>query len=89
MLDVHILDLLLIIVTSMLGMWVISMAVVGYWRVKCNVLERLLAFGGGICMVVPGWQTDLIGLAAGAIVVFWQLQKSKGQTSAKKEPMAL
>ena len=40
-------------------------------------------------MVVPGWQTDLIGLAAGAIVVFWQLQKSKGQTSAKKEPMAL
>lgn len=89
MLNVHILDLLLIIVTSMLGMWIISMAVVGYWRVKCNVLERLLAFGGGICMVVPGWQTDLIGLVAGAIVVFWQLQKSKGQTSAKKEPMAL
>ena len=47
MIDVHIFELIQIIITSMLGMWLISMGIVGHYRVKCNVLERLLAIGAG------------------------------------------
>ena len=77
MIDVHLFDLILIIVTSLLGMWLISMGIVGHWRAKCNPLERLLAAGGGVLMVIPGVTTDIIGLALGAVVVLWQLSKER------------
>jgi len=79
MIDVHLLDLAQIIVTSMLGMWIISMAIVGHWRAKLNILERLLALVGGVGMIIPGWETDLTGFALGAIVVLWQLSKERRQ----------
>lgn len=77
MIDVHIFELIQIIITSMLGMWLISMGIVGHYRVKCNVLERLLVIGAGLCMVVPGTVTDLIGLAVGALIVFWQVSRER------------
>ena len=77
MIDVHILELVQIIITSMLGMWLISMGIVGYWRAKCNPLERLMAVGGGLCMVIPGLLTDVIGIGLGVVVVLWQLAKEK------------
>ena len=57
MINVHILELVQIVITSCLGMWVISMAVVGHWRAKLNALERLLAVRGvaeGKCMLILG-----------------------------------
>ena len=58
-------------------MFFIGMAVVGYWQQKLNPLQRILAAAGGLCMVVPGVVTDLIGALICAGVVVWQYADKK------------
>lgn len=72
MINASALDIALICVTSLIGMFFIGMAVVGYWQQKLNPVQRILAAAGGLCMVVPGIASDLIGAAICAGVVAWQ-----------------
>ena len=77
MLNASIVDVVVITVTSLVGMYALSMAVVGHWQSKLNPLERLIAAAGGLCMVMPGLATDLAGVVLFAAVVLWQLKKKK------------
>ena len=77
MLNASIVDVVVITVTSLVGMYALSMAVVGHWQSKLNPLERLIAAAGGLCMVMPGLATDLVGVVLFAAVVLWQLKKKK------------
>lgn len=77
MINASVADIALICVTSLIGMFFIGMAVVGYWQQKLNPLQRILAAAGGLCMVVPGVVTDLIGALICAGVVVWQYADKK------------
>ena len=77
MIDATVVDIITITITSLIGMYFIGMAVVGYWQVKLSVVERLMAVAGGICMVVPGLVSDLVGVVICALVVLWQYAKKK------------
>ncbi len=77
MIDAGIPDVALIVATSLVGMYALSMAVVGHWQAKLNPAERLIAAAGGLCMVMPGLATDAIGLILFAAVVLVQLRKKK------------
>ena len=81
MLNASIVDVVVITVTSLVGMYALSMAVVGHWQSKLNPLERLIAAAGGLCMVMPGLATDLVGVVLFAAVVLWQLKKKKAVTA--------
>lgn len=77
MIDATISEIVLIVITSLIGMYFIGMAVVGHWQTRLNVLQRLIAAAGGLCMVVPGLKSDLIGCIACALIVIWQLHDKK------------
>jgi TRAP transporter 4TM/12TM fusion protein len=66
------------VASALVGVYALSVASEGYWSRHLQVIQRLIALGAAVLMIVPGWQTDLIGIAALAMVYAWQrwLQKS-------------
>ena len=73
--DTNVLEVVLIAVTSMVGMFGLGMGLEGFFRGRLNWLERLLALGGGLCLIYPGTLTDLVGtLLVAAVVVIQALR---------------
>ncbi len=76
-------EVILATVTSLIGIFALSVAMEGYWLEPANMVQRVLAFGASILLVVPGWKTDLIGLALLAAVLIWQLALRRTQVLAR------
>jgi len=66
-------DIALIVITSIIGMYAVAAGLSGYFFKEMNFVERLLGIGGGLCMIIPGTLTDIIGLVAIVLVVVMQL----------------
>ncbi|MBR3403338.1 MAG: TRAP transporter permease [Parasporobacterium sp.] len=66
-----ILPAILVIITSILGIFAIAAALNGYVFKKVNIFERILFIAGGLTLLIPGALTDVIGivLVAAAIVL--------------------
>ncbi len=76
-------EVLQIILTSLIGMFGIGMGVERYWKSKLNILQMLMAIGGGLALVYPGTLTDVIGLVLVGLVVLSQwLQNRKEKAGA-------
>ena len=76
-------EVLLIAVTSLIGMFGIGMALEGYFRGRLIAPLRILAGAGGFCLIYPGIATDLIGVVAvGAVVVYRTLIDRKNTAAA-------
>ena len=63
--------------TALIGMWGLSIAMIGFFVVPTNKLERILFFVGGILMIDPGGMTDLVGLGILGTLGFLQLARKK------------
>ena len=65
--------------TAIIGMWGVSIAMIGFCQSKLSILQRLLFFIGGLNMIIPGAVTDSIGIVILAVAFFWQrMNKNKG-----------
>lgn len=65
--------------TAIIGMWGVSMAMIGFCQNLLNLPQRLAFLVGGICMIIPGTLTDGIGIALIIATFFWQkTNKIKG-----------
>ena len=65
--------------TAIIGMWGVSMSMIGFCQNLLNLLQRLAFLVGGICMIIPGTLTDGIGIALIIATFFWQkTNKIKG-----------
>ena len=60
-----------ICVTSLLGIYAIAAALNGFMVKRLNALYRVIVAAGGLCMMIPGTFTDIIGLVlvAGVYVI--------------------
>ena len=56
-------DVILVVITSTLGMLSISLGMIGYFLKDMNPVFRVLCVAGGLLMIYPGTVTDLIGVA--------------------------
>lgn len=83
--DIQALPLVEAIITSVLGVIAISAGTQRYFLRKMGVLECILMLGGGLCMLIPEFITDIIGLVLFAIVIAIQLKKRKNQPKATTE----
>ena len=70
------------VITSLAGVVALSGGMQGYFLRRANLMERLLLIGGGLCMILPGSLTDIIGLTACASVL-------AAQYIGKKRELAL
>ena len=74
-------DVILIALTATIGMVGVAAGLSGYLVRSMNVVERVLTIAGGMCLIIPGTLTDVIGLALIALGVVLQLVLSKKQTA--------
>src|SRR5699024_8211593 len=62
MIDTNAGEIILIIITSILGMIGIGAAMIGFWYRSLHIFERAIALAAGLLMMFPGGITDIIGL---------------------------
>jgi TRAP-type uncharacterized transport system fused permease subunit len=60
------------VLSGLIGVYALAVASEGYWSRHLNAIQRVIALGAAVVMIVPGWQTDVIGIAALAMVFVWQ-----------------
>ena len=66
-------EIILIAITSLVGMFAVSSSLEGYLMCNMPWYERILALVGGLLLIYPGVVTDTIGIGLVAIVVIMQL----------------
>jgi TRAP transporter 4TM/12TM fusion protein len=81
MIDTTVPEVLMIILTSTIGMLGLASAVSGYMFTHAQWLTRLMFFAGGLLMIDPDLTTDLVGL--GLLATAFIIQKIKANAEAK------
>ena len=79
--DASVFDVILIVITSLIGLFGIAGGLGGYMFNNMNVIQRLMAVIGGLCMMVPGTMTDIIGIALVGASCAWQMAEKKKVTA--------
>ena len=82
MIDVNLISIISTIITALIGMYAVSGGLAGFVQDKCNILERLVLIAGGLCMIIPGYLTDAVGLVVCGIIIFFQLRRVKARGPA-------
>ena len=76
-------EVILICITSIIGIFGVSSALEGFLLHHMRWYERILSVAGGLLLIYPGIVTDSIGLAlVGIVVVIQILTKKKSTTSS-------
>ncbi len=71
-------EVILICITSCVGIFAVSAALEGYFLHHMRWYERVVSIVGGLLLIYPGIVTDLIGLAlVGAVLVVQLITKKK------------
>ena len=68
------------IITSVTGMIALGAGVAGYWSTGLHWWERIALAAAGLCLIDPGWLTDLIG--AGLVVTVFVMQYLRKRKAA-------
>lgn len=82
--DTTIPEVILICVTSLVGMFAVSMALEGYLLCNMRWYERIASIVGGLLLIYPGAVTDVIGLLIVVVVVLLQYIDRKKQNTTPK-----
>ncbi len=80
--DVGALQVVMIAITSLIGIFGVSAGLEGYIFAKMNPIERIMAAVGGILLIDPNTLSDIIGVALVAAVVVIQLLRRKKAKAA-------
>ena len=75
--DTTVPEVVLIIITALAGLFGIAAALNGFLYCRVSPLLRIVLAAGGLCMLIPGLLSDVIGLVAVALVVLYQRTVSK------------
>ena len=80
--DADVVQVVIIIVTSLVGLTGVAGGLEGYMVTNMNPIQRILAVVGGLCLIIPGTVTDLAGIAIVGASVLWQLADKKKRAAA-------
>ena len=70
-------EFVLIIITSVIGMYAISAALEGYMLTNLNPLLRIILAAAGLMLIYPGTLTDIIGIVITAAIFVIEIQQKK------------
>ena len=73
-------EVILICITSVIGIFGVSAALEGYCLCSMHWYERIISVIGGLLLIYPGIVTDVIGLVLVAAVVAVQLIRRNRRT---------
>ncbi len=75
--DTNLGEVILICITSFVGIFGVSAALEGYFLTHMSWYERIISVAGGLLLIYPGIVTDAIGFALVAVVAVVQIIKKK------------
>ena len=70
-------EVILIVITSLIGMFGVASGLEGYMLRNASWWQRLLSIAGGLLLIYPGLVTDVIGLVLVALVAVIQILKNR------------
>jgi len=71
--------IVLALTTALVGIFILSTSVAGYFRTTMKPLLRIVAFTSGIFLIHGSLVTDLVGMGVFALVLIYQTIKSKNE----------
>lgn len=77
-----VLDSVWVVIVAAFATISMSIVVIGYFRRRMNVLERLLLAVGAMLLVTPATITDILGMGLSAAVLVWMVLSSKKTSPA-------
>ena len=80
--DTNALEVILICLTSFVGIFAVSAGLEGYLLHDMPWYQRILSLIGGLLLIYPGLTTDLVGLGLAGAVIILQLLTAKKKTTA-------
>ena len=66
-----------IVISSLVGLFGVAAALNGFLYRSINPLFRVILAAGGLCMMIPGTLTDVIGLAVVVGIILFQRATAK------------
>ncbi len=75
--DTTVWDVVLISITSIIGIYAVSAALEGYLFKEMPWYQRIISLVGGLLLIIPGGVTDIIGVCLFALVIVIQLATKK------------
>ena len=75
--DTTVVEVVMIAITSLIGMFGLGMALEGYYRGNIPWYLRILSAAGGLYLVYPGTVTDVIGIVVVGAIVVMQILRAK------------
>ena len=63
-----------LVITALLGLFLVAAALNGFWMARIPIFLRALMIAGGLCMMIPGTVTDIIGIVIFAVSFFLMKQ---------------
>lgn len=69
----NVFEIILIVVSSLVGIFAVSAALEGYILCRMTWYERLISVVGGLLLIYPGLVTDLIGVSLASIAIAIQI----------------
>ena len=75
--DTNAIQVILIIITSLVGIFGVSAGIRGFVYKPMNIIERVLLIISGLLLIYPGLLTDAIGLVAIIILMYIQSKTAK------------
>lgn len=70
--------ILMAMVTAIIGMWGLSLAMIGFCQHPLTALQRIAFFIGGLCLIIPGSMTDIAGIGILVLCYLWQKKNPGG-----------
>jgi TRAP transporter 4TM/12TM fusion protein len=84
--DVVPMEMIQAVITALIGVFLLAMSTIGFYKAPMPWYLRILAFAGALGLLVPGTLSDLGGLAV--LAVIYIVQKAKANKLAKGQPTA-
>ena len=82
LIDTNVAEFVMIIVTSVIGMFAISAAIEGYMIRNLNPLFRIVLAAAGLMLIYPGTLTDIIGIVITVGIFIIQMTQKRNASPA-------
>jgi TRAP transporter 4TM/12TM fusion protein len=77
LIDTTAFQVILITGSSILGVFSLAAAVLGYLNRKTTIIERFLLLGSAYGLLIPGWQSDILGIILLGVVLYLQFKNKE------------
>ena len=77
LIDTTAVQVILITGSSILGVFSLAAAVLGYLNRKTSNIERLILLGSAYGLLIPGWQSDILGIILLGAVLYLQFKNKE------------